>query len=227
MRIYFSIVLAALTVSGCRTTFLDDPFGDDRKANLDVDAWSAPLADVSSMFDVRIPHFEVKVIPRTAALQKLESVWRSEVGGKALPVSFGAVPEEPWERNISFSATAIDETDGVITPTCNHSSGSNFPIGTTQVICTATDKAGNTAQESFSVKVAKLEIITYSYHIHYEHIVSDDIDVWNFFLTVKGVQGHTANGHRAENPVHHLSKLLTNILSKPLDDGNEYFLPTK
>ena len=106
MRIYFSIVLAALTVTGCRTTFLDDPFGDDRKANLDVDAWSAPLADVSSMFDVRIPHFEVKVIPRTAALQKLESVWRSEVGGKALPVSFGAVPEEPWERNISFSATA-------------------------------------------------------------------------------------------------------------------------
>ena len=48
----------------------------------------------------------------------------------------------------------------------------------------------------------------------------------NFFLTVKGVQGHTANGHRAENPVHHLSKLLTNILSEPLDNGNEYFLPT-
>ena len=48
----------------------------------------------------------------------------------------------------------------------------------------------------------------------------------NFFLTVKGIQGHTANGHRAENPVHHLSKLINNILSKPLDNGNEYFLPT-
>tara|TARA_B100000029_G_scaffold437469_1_gene452696 strand:- start:1268 stop:2449 length:1182 start_codon:yes stop_codon:yes gene_type:complete len=48
----------------------------------------------------------------------------------------------------------------------------------------------------------------------------------NFFLTVKGVQGHTANGHRAENPIHHLSKLLNNILSEPLDNGNEYFLPT-
>ena len=48
----------------------------------------------------------------------------------------------------------------------------------------------------------------------------------NFFLTVKGIQGHTANGHRAENPVHHLSKLLTNILAEPLDNGNEYFLPT-
>ena len=48
----------------------------------------------------------------------------------------------------------------------------------------------------------------------------------NFFLTVKGVQGHTANGHRAQNPVHCLSKLITNILEKPLDEGNEFFLPT-
>ena len=48
----------------------------------------------------------------------------------------------------------------------------------------------------------------------------------NFFLTAKGIQGHTANGHRAENPVHHLAKLITNILAKPLDNGNQYFLPS-
>ena len=48
----------------------------------------------------------------------------------------------------------------------------------------------------------------------------------NFFLTVKGVQGHTANGHRAQNPVHCLTKLISNILEKPLDEGNEFFLPT-
>ncbi len=48
----------------------------------------------------------------------------------------------------------------------------------------------------------------------------------NFFLTVKGVQGHTANGHRAENPIHYLTKLISNILEKPLDEGNEFFLPT-
>ena len=48
----------------------------------------------------------------------------------------------------------------------------------------------------------------------------------NFFLKVKGIQGHTANGHRAENPIHYLTKLLTNILEKPLDEGNEFFLPT-
>ena len=48
----------------------------------------------------------------------------------------------------------------------------------------------------------------------------------NFFLTVKGVQGHTANGHRAQNPVHCLTKLISKILEKPLDEGNEFFLPT-
>ena len=45
----------------------------------------------------------------------------------------------------------------------------------------------------------------------------------SFFLTVKGVQGHTASSHRAENPAHHLITMLQKIISKPLDLGNEYF----
>ena len=48
----------------------------------------------------------------------------------------------------------------------------------------------------------------------------------NFFLTVKGVQGHTANYQRAENPAHHLINMLQKIISTPLDSGNEYFLPS-
>ena len=48
----------------------------------------------------------------------------------------------------------------------------------------------------------------------------------SFFLVVKGVQGHTANAHRAENAAHYLTKLLNNIISKPLDQGNSNFLPT-
>ena len=48
----------------------------------------------------------------------------------------------------------------------------------------------------------------------------------NFYLKVKGIQGHTANGHRAENPVHYLTKLLSNLMAEPLDNGNEFFLPT-
>jgi len=48
----------------------------------------------------------------------------------------------------------------------------------------------------------------------------------SFFLTAKGVQGHTASSHRAENPAHHLITMLQKIISKPLDSGNEYFLPS-
>ena len=48
----------------------------------------------------------------------------------------------------------------------------------------------------------------------------------NFYLKVKGIQGHTANGHRAKNPVHYLVKLINNLLSNPLDHGSEFFLPT-
>ena len=48
----------------------------------------------------------------------------------------------------------------------------------------------------------------------------------NFFITVKGIQGHTANSHLAENPTHHLINMLQNIIAKPLDDGNDNFLPS-
>ena len=48
----------------------------------------------------------------------------------------------------------------------------------------------------------------------------------NFYLKAQGIQGHTANGHRAENPIHYLVKLINNLISEPLDQGNQFFLPT-
>ena len=50
--------------------------------------------------------------------------------------------------------SALDETDGPLTPTCSPASGSTFPIGTTTVKCDATDAAGNTGSKSFTVTVA-------------------------------------------------------------------------
>ena len=66
--------------------------------------------------------------------------------------------------------------------------------------------------------------------MHGQTFVGDKIKIGkrgsiNFFITVKGIQGHTANAHRAENPAHHLITLLQKIISKPLDRGNKYFLP--
>tara|TARA_B100001123_G_C15224799_1_gene992733 strand:+ start:292 stop:1473 length:1182 start_codon:yes stop_codon:yes gene_type:complete len=63
------------------------------------------------------------------------------------------------------------------------------------------------------------------------NIVGDKIKIGrrgsiNFYLNVKGIQGHTANSHRAENPTHHLISLLKQIIEKPLDKGNKFFLPS-
>ena len=54
---------------------------------------------------------------------------------------------------VTFSITATDDIDGILTPTCSNTSGSNFPIGVTIVTCTATDAAGNSNSKSFTITV--------------------------------------------------------------------------
>ena len=45
-------------------------------------------------------------------------------------------------------------------------------------------------------------------------------------LTVHGTQGHSAYAHLADNPVHHLIRMLNAVTAEPLDDGSEFFPPT-
>lgn len=54
---------------------------------------------------------------------------------------------------VSFSASAMDNCDGPIAPTCSPASGATFAVGTTTVTCTATDRAGRTGQCAFTVTV--------------------------------------------------------------------------
>ena len=54
----------------------------------------------------------------------------------------------------SYRPTASDAVDGTVTATCAPVSGSMFALGTTQVSCTASDKAGNTSgAQVFNVRV--------------------------------------------------------------------------
>ena len=53
---------------------------------------------------------------------------------------------------VTFSVTATDNCPGV-TVACVPPAGSIFPVGTTQIQCTATDTSGNTASSSFGVTV--------------------------------------------------------------------------
>nr|WP_151180134.1 succinyl-diaminopimelate desuccinylase [Hypericibacter terrae] len=46
------------------------------------------------------------------------------------------------------------------------------------------------------------------------------------WLTVKGVQGHSAYPHLADNPVHRLVGILNRLIAEPLDKGSEHFQPS-
>jgi hypothetical protein len=54
---------------------------------------------------------------------------------------------------VTYTATATDDVDGSVPVSCTPESGSTFPIGTTEVTCSATDAAENKATGKFTVTV--------------------------------------------------------------------------
>jgi len=67
--------------------------------------------------------------------------------------------DDPNGAIVDFSVKAIDDVDGVIRTTCTPSSSSYFPIGTTKVICQASDSAGNKDEKSFTVTVKTESVV--------------------------------------------------------------------
>lgn len=61
---------------------------------------------------------------------------------------------------INFDTPAATDGQGTVTVACTPGSGSTFPIGTTEVSCTATDSLSRTATCSFSVTVQKLPTLS-------------------------------------------------------------------
>ena len=59
----------------------------------------------------------------------------------------------PSGATVSYDATAVDNVDGPLTPTCAPPSGSLFGLGATTVTCQATDAAGNTGTGTGTITV--------------------------------------------------------------------------
>jgi succinyl-diaminopimelate desuccinylase len=49
----------------------------------------------------------------------------------------------------------------------------------------------------------------------------------NGYLTLKGLQGHAAYPEKSVNPVHQIAPILNSIAGKTLDEGDEYFEPSR
>jgi hypothetical protein len=69
-----------------------------------------------------------------------------------VPASFTVNATAPSGAVVNFATSALDNS-GSVSVTCDHPSGSSFAIGTTAVICTATDGSGNTNTKNFNVTV--------------------------------------------------------------------------
>ena len=59
----------------------------------------------------------------------------------------------PGGATSTFAATASDLVDGSVATTCSPASGSVFALGETTVTCSATDNAGNTGSDTFTVTI--------------------------------------------------------------------------
>jgi Mg-chelatase subunit ChlD len=54
---------------------------------------------------------------------------------------------------VTYPATAVDNVDGPLTPTCVPPSGGTFALGATTVTCTAKDAAGNVGSDTATIRV--------------------------------------------------------------------------
>lgn len=88
--------------------------------------------------------------------------------------------------NVTFNPPQISDNCPMASFTCTHLSGDFFPCGTTVVICTATDMAGNTSSCSFNITV----------NCTCTNVVSTDIqcgslpDTYNFSIVVQNLSGN-------------------------------------
>jgi RHS repeat-associated protein len=87
-----------------------------------------------------------------------------------LPAPITRAATGPGGAVVTYSASAIDLVDGLISVNCVPVSGSLFPVGTTTVHCSATDAHQNIATGTFTVTIqANTDLIPY--------VVRDDGDL--------------------------------------------------
>lgn len=70
-----------------------------------------------------------------------------------VPADMTVEATEPSGATVTFAASANDSWDGPTAVTCTPASGSVFPLGTTTVQCSSTDKSNNKGTASFKVTV--------------------------------------------------------------------------
>jgi hypothetical protein len=139
--------------------------------------------DIERMPDGMTINFYVDGIPGRTVTNAVPATWDTVILGPGLGstvgdawidgLSIGRVDTNPPAINcpsniaavasssrvgtvVHYAVSATDDMDASPTIECTPPSGSTFPVGTTPVICTATDDAGNVSRCTFDVTVLPL-----------------------------------------------------------------------
>ncbi|HEV8486436.1 MAG TPA: HYR domain-containing protein, partial [Blastocatellia bacterium] len=146
---YNSLKILRIAPDGSYTVFPGGCSGDDAANGLAIDSNGTLYAVVNG--------------GRTTAQQAVLKIYGVVPGSSPPSTSFPrlTVPgnmlfaaESPSGSVVNYNTTAVDENFASATVTCSHPSGSIFPIGTTQITCTAVDGSGNfSAPATFHITV--------------------------------------------------------------------------
>lgn len=83
-----------------------------------------------------------------------------------VPAPISVETQDAGGAVVSFDTRAADNLDPAPALQCAPASGSQFDVGTTTVTCTATDAAGNRAEQQFTVTVTVTEVATPQQQVH-------------------------------------------------------------
>ena len=147
------MTVAATSSSGAVVTFVATAIDD-------VDGTLTPVCVPASGSTFVVGTTTVSCSATDAALNMGSASFTVTVSDQTNPVV--TVPEDvtyaalgPEGVSVYFTATALDDVDGVLTPICVPASDSIFPVGTTTVTCTAIDAALNEGSNNFTVTVVQ------------------------------------------------------------------------
>ena len=117
------------------------------------DVWSLDSTTTSSEYPKYAAVIE-KMINSFKIIESGEIIQTDKVAPLVMiPSDIITEPDSEFGAFVEFSVKAIDDIDGILNPSCIPSSSSFFPIGKTEVKCSATDLSGNFAEKSFFVTV--------------------------------------------------------------------------
>lgn len=147
------ITVEATGPNGAIASYSEPSATDDQDGDVDVSCSPASAAQFA-LGETTVTCTASDAAGNEASASFKVNVVDSTEPDLTLPADVTAELTGPAGAAVSYSAPSAFDLVGVTSgPSCDHASGSTFPLGQTTVACSAADAAGNEASGSFTVTV--------------------------------------------------------------------------